>query len=215
MNVATVPTETDRPSRLRALLHAPEVGIQEIAAYLDGLDHLGRITELAETTRDDQRALYTKAAGSAPLTLEHFLPPSAEPLAPVVHHGRNTLPLPRRHRFFRKTMSRPDDGTERAFGYNDSPSQELLGPGYFVLEPTAGNPEWEARGAWVVNYFHAPDGAVPEGWPRVRPNTEGLQRFVFHGTLDFMRRVSEHVSIGIAYRGERCLDHYFTLCREP
>ena len=29
-----------------------------------------------------------------------------------------------------------------------------------------------------------------------------------------MRRVSQHVSIGAAYKGEKPLDHYFTLCRE-
>ena len=48
----------------------------------------------------------------------------------------------------------------------------------------------------------------------MRPNSEGLQRFIYMGTRDFMRRVSEHVSIGAAYKGEKPLDHYFTLCRE-
>ena len=114
-------------------------------------------------------------------------------------------------------MARPEAGEAggpTAFGYNDAPSQGLVGPGYFVLEATEGNPEWEKRGAWVVNYFRVPDAAVPSSWPAVRSNDDGLQRFVYRGTRDFMRRVSEHVTIGAAYKGEKPLDHYFTLCRQ-
>ena len=58
-----------------------------------------------------------------------------------------------------------------------------------------------------------PDGAVPDTWPRVIGNDRGLQRFVYHQTRDFMRRVSQHVSIGAAFKRERPLDHYFVLCR--
>jgi hypothetical protein len=29
-----------------------------------------------------------------------------------------------------------------------------------------------------------------------------------------MRRVSAHVTVGAAYKGEKSLDHYFMLCRE-
>jgi hypothetical protein len=46
------------------------------------------------------------------------------------------------------------------------------------------------------------------------PNSRGLQRFVYHRTRDFMRRVSRHVTIGAAYKGESPLDHYFVLVRE-
>ena len=46
------------------------------------------------------------------------------------------------------------------------------------------------------------------------PNTQGLQRFVYHRTRDFMRGVSAHVSIGAAYKVEKSLDHYFVLVRE-
>ncbi len=36
----------------------------------------------------------------------------------------------------------------------------------------------------------------------MRPNSQGLQVFVYHRTRDFMRKVSEHVSIGRASTGE-------------
>ncbi|MCA9535522.1 MAG: hypothetical protein KC593_17635 [Myxococcales bacterium] len=201
--------------KLSSLIHSTTSTIEDIGAHLDGLTHSSRMAELATTSRDDQRTLWEKASGEAGrITLEHFLPAGVPPLRPVVHHGRNTLPFPNKQKFFRKPMVRPNDGTPRAFGYNDAPSEQLVGPGYFVLVSTEGNTKWAPRGAWVVDYFQHPDGAVPPQWPRVRPNSEGLQRLVYMGTRDFMRRVSQHVSIGAAYKGEKPLDHYFTLCRE-
>jgi hypothetical protein len=65
----------------------------------------------------------------------------------------------------------------------------------------------------VVDYFEVPGGAVVDGWPRVVPNSRGLQRFVYHRTRDFLRAVSTHVSIGAAFKRDRPLDHYFVLCR--
>jgi hypothetical protein len=58
-----------------------------------------------------------------------------------------------------------------------------------------------------------PDAPVADGWPAVLRNDQRLQRFVYHQTRDFMRRVSEHVSIGAAFKRERPLDHYFVLVR--
>ena len=67
----------------------------------------------------------------------------------------------------------------------------------------------------MVDYYQVPDGAVADGWPAVVANDWRLQRFVYHQTRDFMRRVSRHVSIGAAFKRERPLDHYFVLCRKP
>jgi hypothetical protein len=117
-------------------------------------------------------------------------------------------------RLFQKRFSRPEDGSDRLFGYNESPFKTTIGPGFFVAIPTAGKPAWEERGAIVIDYFQIPDGPVPSGWPRVIPNTKGLQRFVYHRTRDYMRRVSAHVTIGAAFKEESSLDHYFILCRE-
>jgi hypothetical protein len=38
--------------------------------------------------------------------------------------------------------------------------------------------------------------------------------FVYDKTRDYMRRVSEHVSIGKAYRKESRVMGYFVLCRD-
>jgi hypothetical protein len=199
---------------LRDLLGDDSASIPAIAAYLDGLSHEERLAETRTLGRAHQRRLYRAAESAAPLSLADFVPPGTAPRTAVHHHGKNTLPLPGGLKLFEKRMALPESGEGRLFGYNQSPFVSTIGPGFFVVVPTAGNPEWEARGAVVVDYFQIPDGPVPDGWPAVIPNTKGLQTFVYHRTRDFMRRVSAHVTIGAAYKVETSLDHYFILCRE-
>jgi hypothetical protein len=200
--------------QLKTLIAQPGIGIAEISTALDTASQAERLSAVLSLNRSQQRALFQKAEASPPLTLSDFVPASLGPLKAVRHRGRNTLPLPGKHKLFTKCFCRPDDSSERLFGYNDAPSGKLIGPGYFVAVPTAPNAEWQKRGAIVVDYFQVPDGAVVPGWPRVVPNTQGLQRFVYQSTRDFMRRVSQHVTIGTAFKTEKGLDHYFVLVRE-
>jgi hypothetical protein len=199
---------------LRDMLASDGTGIAEIGAWLDGVTAPARLDAAFALDRRAQRELFKRARTGAPLTLEHFVPPETAALRPVHHRGKNTLPLPRKHRFFEKRFCRPQDGSQRLFGYNHAPSKGLVGPGYFVAHSTADQPAWAERGAIVVDYFQVPDGPVPAEWPKVVPNSHGLQRFVYAGTRDFMRRISAHVSIGAAYKGEKPLDHYFVLVRQ-
>ena len=187
-------------------------GIDDIGAYLDGLDAATRARECGGLGRARQRMLFEKAAHARPLELDDFVN-GAGARAEVIHDGVNTLPLPPPLRRFQKRFCRPDDRDGSLFGYNEGPTRRAIGPGYFVAIPTAGRPHWTARGAVVIDYFQVPDGAVADGWPRVVDNAHGLQRLVYDRTRDFMRRVSEHVSIGAAFKVERPLDHYFVLCR--
>jgi hypothetical protein len=204
----------DRGVSLRDRIQDDAAGIDAIAAYLDALGADERLAETRALDRDAQRRLYEKASASAPVTLEAFVPAGTAALSPIHHDGKNTLPLPSGLKLFQKRFCRPEGEGGRLFGYNQSPFLGTVGPGFFVAVPTAGNPEWEARGAVVIDYFRIPDGPVADGWPPVVPNTQGLQRFVYHRTRDFMRRVSAHVTIGAAYKVEKPLDHYFILCRE-
>jgi len=190
-------------------------GIEAIGSYLDGLDGAARWREVTRLDRARQRTLYARAARAAPIDFAHFVG-DARPREEVIHDGINTLPVLPPWKRFQKRFCRPDDGAgagARLFGYNEGPTRRFIGPGFFVAVPTADRPEWTARGAIVIDYFQVPDGAVAEGWPRVITNDQRLQRFVYHETRDFMRRVSRHVSIGVAFRRERSLDHYFVLCR--
>jgi hypothetical protein len=198
---------------LDAQIDDERTDIDAIGAYLDALDGDARWRELAALGRARQRRLYEKAAHAQPIELDHFVA-GAGARAEVIHDGVNTLPVPPPLRRFQKRFCRPG-GAERArlFGYNEGPTRRVIGPGYFVAIPCEGRPHWTARGPVVVDYYQVPDAEVADGWPRVIPNGRGLQRFVYDHTRDFMRRVSRHVSIGAAYKGERPLDHYFVLCR--
>lgn len=206
-------------SALQWMIEDPGVSIDAIAEHLNRGPSLARLEAVMNLGRSAQRALYNKAQAAPAISLSHFVPADRAPLEPVHHRGRNTLPLPRKHRFFEKRFTRPESlsgesAPDRLFGYNESPSRRLIGPGYFVAIPTEGQPQWEARGPVVIDYFQVPTGRVSAGWPSVVPNQEGLQRLVYHQTRDFMRKVSEHVSIGLACKVEKPLDHYFVLCRE-
>lgn len=193
-----------------------EVGshYQEIASYLDRLNHASRWKELERLSRREQDKLYALVASAPPLTVDFFVPPDVPNLQEVIHHGKNTLPLPSVLKRFQKRFCRPIADSSVLYGYNEGMTRRWIGPGYFVAESTAGNRVWESRGSVVVNYFKVPDGPVPDSWPRVVPNHRGLQMFVFNKTRDFMRRVSAHVSIGAAYRYENPLLAWFILCRE-
>ncbi|WP_437500965.1 hypothetical protein [Sorangium sp. So ce1099] len=189
--------------------------VARLAEYLDGLTHDERLRALSTTSRADQRALYAAASQAPALTLDFFVPDGTPRRVGVHHKGRNSLPLPSPFRFFEKRFALPEDGGARLFGYNEGLTRSWIGPGFFVAVPTAGNQSWQERGAVVIDYFQVPDGPVPAGWPPVVPNSKGLQSVVYDGTRDFMRRLSKDVSIGAAFKGEKPLDHYFTLCREP
>lgn len=195
-------------STLETLIDAPHEGVDAIAAHLDALSPTERWEQVSALGRDRQRTLFEKASA---IDFAHFVgttPPRAE----VIHDGVNTLPLPSPLRRFQKRFTA--SGPDRLAGYNEGPTRAVVGPGYFVAIPTADRPAWAARGAVVIDYFQVPsaDEIVPS-WPRIVDNSWRLQRFVYHRTRDFMRRVSQHVSVGAAYKGERPLDHYFVLCR--
>jgi len=205
------------PQTLQTLLDDEKISIAQIAEHLDALSHDERLAQTRALGRAAQRKLWNRATASG-IELSHFVPASAAARQPVIHYGRNTLPVPGPFRLFEKRFCRPEasvaNAGEKLFGYNEGITRGVIGPGFFVAHPTAGNKAWEARGSIVVDYFDVPEGAVADGWPKVIPNSQGLQRLVYFHTRDFMRKVSQHVSIGSAHNEEKPLDHYFTLVRE-
>jgi hypothetical protein len=199
---------------LATLIRSETDGIDAIAAYLDGLDPAQRLAESRTLDRGLQRRLYDKAKQGPAVDLDHFVPPAVAARNEVIHHGWNTLPLPPPLKRFQKRFARPESGTGRLFGYNEGVTRGIVGPGFYVAMPTQGHGAWPERGEIVVDYFQIPDGPVPDGWPTVIPNSQGIQRLVYFQTRDFMRKVSQHVSVGAAYKVEKSLDHYFMLVRE-
>ena len=84
----------------------------------------------------------------------------------------------------------------------------LTGPGCMVAYDGA-------AGEVLVDYREVPpQDDLPAGWPFVRRNDSGVAKVVYGDMVDHLRRVSRHVSIGRAYRGERPERNWFILCRE-
>lgn len=205
-------------SELVALIRS-EASITQIAEYLDALADGAREHEVNALRRKDQARLFEKAADGPPSRLADFVPAHVPDRTAVHHPGRNTVMTFTYFQRFQKRFSRPTRESTELYGYNAS-NAWFIHPGYFVgYETDASSKEWQARGGVVIDYHRVPptEGPVPDGWPRVVPNSRGLQRLVYHLTRDFMRRVSKGVSIGRASRedpkGDRILDYWFTLCR--
>lgn len=201
-------------SDIYALIEAPENNIEVISAWLDQLADGEHYSALAQLSRQQQRQLFHKAAASAALSMQYFLPDTTPDLQEVIFTGRNTLPLFGKGKWFEKRMCRSSDGSGLVFGYNETTYKSWFGPGYFVLRETPQDSQWQQRGAVYVDYFSAPTGPVCAHWPPYRSNAWPPQALFYYHTRDFMRRVSRHVSIGVAYRNEQCLEHYFILVKQ-
>jgi hypothetical protein len=209
---------------LAGLLAKDDTDIHSIARHLDALDAEVRQAEALGLDRAQQMRLWELAAAAPRLRLSHFVPDGTAPGVAVHHPGRNTIPPFRHFQNFEKRFSKQGKPGE-VVGYNESAAW-FIRPGYFVayetdapgVEPDR-RARWAERGGVVIDYHLVPEAGspLPEGWPAVVPNSYGLQRLVYHRTRDFMRGVSEHVSIGRASTGEgeadRMLDFWFVLVR--
>jgi hypothetical protein len=198
-----MPTPSER---LRTVLERPETSGPEVAAFLDGLsgaDRLEAVRACGGPRR--QRRLYELAAAAPRLTVDELVPPDLPPLREVIYHGKNSLPA---FTLFQKRFCRPtpDAGPDTLWGYNHTNIAWLVGPGYFVYHPVEG-------GAPAIDYRCVPP-AHPPAWPEIKPNDRGASFFVYRDMVDHLRRVSQHVLIGSAYKHGKELGNYFLLCRE-
>jgi hypothetical protein len=182
--------------------------IDDMADFLNGLDFESRRAEVLSLGPKAQRALWDLTVGRA-VTLDEMVPPDRGPLETVRHFGRNTLPA---FKLFEKRFCRPaaDAPNQQVlWGYNEGTARHIIGPGYFICRAT---PD-DSRGAAVVDYYNIPPGK-PVDWPKIRPNEWGLQTLVYSKMHDFLRKVSEGVTIGRAYKKDRQTPNYFMLCRQ-
>jgi hypothetical protein len=180
---------------------------QRLGEALDRMDAKNRLFTVLSIERDEQRTLWSLCEGQS-LNAEHFVPSGIEAMKEVIHHGKNTLPA---HNFFQKRFARADDDSGDLYGFNHQTLAWLTGPGYFVAHSASDEPN--APSDYVIDYTRIPP-KKPEAWPALLVNEARLGRFVYAGTKDYMRRVSEHVSIGRAYRQGKPMNAWFILCRE-
>jgi hypothetical protein len=188
-------------------MFSPTLAPADLAGALDGLGEPERIDAVAHLKRRELAALYEAAAGNPPLHLTDFVPAMVGPRTEVIHEGKNSLPLFTR---FQKRFCRPPiaNSTE-LWGYNEQANRLFTGPGYFVAHHND-------RGELVIDYRFVPEGRpedLPPGWPAIIPNSARLSRFIYNGTVDVMRRVSQRVTIGRAERAGKPMDAWFALVR--
>jgi len=180
-----------------------DVDLPALAAYLDGLDRARRIADARDLGGAEQTRLFEAAAGYRRVTLPDFVPRGFPPLQPIVHYGRNSLPV---FKIFEKRFCLPDASASELWGYNEQAFKTFTGPGYFVAKQASDDEV-------VIDYCEVPP-RKPAEWPPILPNSARLSRFIYYRTRDFMRGVSQHVSIGRATREGKPMDNWFVLCRE-
>lgn len=194
--------------KFRTLLlpHRDEHCIERITSTLDRMDPKSRLWTVLSIEPKEQAQIWEMFAESS-ADVGQFVPPGTHPLKPIIHHGKNTLPV---SNFFQKRFCLSNDGSEDIWGYNHQSLSWLTGPGYFVGHAVDSE---AAPASYVIDYTRVPP-TKPSEWPEILPNEAKLGRFVYSGMKDYMRKISEHVSIGRVYRGDRAMDAWFILCRE-
>ena len=165
-----------------------------------------RLTAVRSFKPRQQRRLFDAAAGR-PVTTTDIVADGTPPLTEVIHEGQNTLPA---FRSFQKRFCLPSEEhrpTDRRvlWGYNHQTFSGITGPGYFVAYDDPENAEV------VIDYRELPPER-PEQWPPILTNSARLGRFVYAGMVDRLRRVSDHVTIGRAYK-KKPMNAFFTLVR--
>ena len=179
--------------------------MDSLSTWLDGLSNTERSAEILTLGKSAQKALWTLCAERV-VQIEDMVPLDIPTLQPVRHLGRNSLPVFSR---FEKRFCRIDADPNLLVGYNEGPTRPYVGPGYFTARIST---ELE-RGCTVIDYTmireeHAQD------WPSVKPNTSGLCKVVYGNMLDYLRKVSTHVTIGKAWKNGKETENYFMLLRE-
>jgi len=197
-----------RQEKIKSLLHAATVDLNATAEEFEAAPPRERVAITESLDRSDQEKLWHAAAGR-PVSIGEMVPRDLGPLRPVIFHGKNSLPA---FTHFQKRFCRPaaDVDRDELWGYNYQPTAwlaPLTGPGYFVAYDSSG------LGSVAVDYTRIPAGK-PAEWPEIHDNSYRLSRFIYNGTIDYLRRVSEHLLIGRATRAGKEMPNWFLLCRE-
>lgn len=183
-----------------------EPSLTQIREMLNSSTHDARVRWMRETSPADQAKLWDLALYGETV-LEDLVPSHVPDGQEVVHIGYNSLPA---FRDFEKRFCRPHPRADHLYGYNEGLTRPLIGPGFFVVD------HFPERREVGVNYYKVPErgSKLDPKWPSVQANEEGLQRFVYANMIDYLRKLSDHVTIGRAFKHHRATPNYFLLCRE-
>ncbi|QDG50833.1 hypothetical protein FIV42_08840 [Persicimonas caeni] len=188
------------------LVTADQIDCDALESAFDEATHEQRVQAIREFTPKIQKRLFEAAEGRR-VDIEHIVPSEKGSLEEVIHEGQNTLPAFRKFqkRFCRPSRDQRQSNREVLWGYNHQTMSPFTGPGYFVAY------EDEESGEVWIDYRELPTER-PDEWPKIISNKARLGRFVYHGMVDRLRRVSQHCTIGRAYKGKP-MDAWFVLVR--
>ncbi len=182
------------------------IDVDSLEELFDDASPNTRVEAIRQFKPRMQRRLFAACSGRA-VGIDDVVPPDTNPLTEVIHEGQNTLPAFRsfQKRFCLPSSEHQPDNRRVLWGYNHQTFSGITGPGYFVAYDDSDTDEV------VIDYRELPP-EHPESWPPIIDNTAKLGRFVYAGMVDRLRRVSEHVTIGRAYKGKP-MNAFFTLVR--
>ncbi|MFT7582504.1 MAG: hypothetical protein ACI9MR_004186 [Myxococcota bacterium] len=190
---------------LAGAFDGPTLDLAHLRMTLEGLDETSLVEAMRSIGKPEMQQLWVACEGEG-TTAEDFVPRDAPVGTEIIHVGKNSLPV---FNQFEKRFAHAADRPGACYGYNESPTRWAIGPGYFVAHHD------DNYGEFGVNYFVVPPAGsqLPNRWPRIVPNEQGLQQFVYGKTIDYMRRVAEGVTIGRAVHKGKATDNYFVLVR--
>ena len=195
----------------RDLLGLGAIDIDTVAKRLDAMREDQRVDFVRALGKADMIRLWDACAARA-ASAGDFVPEHVPPRTEVIHEGKNSLPLFSR---FQKRFTRGTAPGE-VFGYNHQDfNWTTAGPGYFVGHVEARARAADQQGAFGIDYYDVPpaDAPLPASWPKVRKNEIGLQCLIYAKMVDYMRKVSDGVTIGRAWKGGKRTSNYFVLAR--
>ena len=184
----------------------PTINLERLSEILDGLGHDGRVHTIRTWSKHQKQALFEAAKTHHRLDLDFLVPASVGPLVEVIHDGHNTLPMFSR---FQKRFVKLEGEAFPIGGYNHQSMQGFTGPGYFGV--TKGEDEHE--GELVIDYAKIPK-QKPASWPAIQSNDGGIAGIVNGGMIDYLRGLSAHVSIGVAFKNGQHRNQWFALVRK-
>jgi hypothetical protein len=189
-------------AQANAYFSTPHIDAAGLETALKTLSPGQKLAWIRSLGRARQRELFDACAGRA-MTIADIVPEGFSTLTEVICEGRNTLPA---FRLFQKRFCRPEGQGGVLHGYNHQTMSPVTGPGYFVALDDAGT------GEVVIDYRRLPDSKAA-GWPQIIPNENRLGILVYSGMVDRLRRVSDDIFIGRAFKGDRPMSAWFILYR--
>ena len=197
------PTDT---SSLGPAIGAPGATVDSVAEIIEALGRNERIQAIRTLSGKDQQRLWELADGCR-VQLTDMVPADCQPGWMVRHFGRNSLPVFTQFEKRFRLADRGETANTELWGYNFQRLARFTGPGYFVAceDPTTHS--------IAIDYHRVPAFGTA-GWPPLRENTAGVVSSLVYGRMiDHMRKVSEHVTIGRAFKKGKWQPNWFVLCR--